>query len=61
MRPMRQHVGQVSLVFDDQAIEVPRNLDMKVEEILGPDQVERGSIVGGRRYATRQTGSKRDA
>ena len=44
--PMRKHVAQVSLQFDHEAVELPRNLDMKVEEILGPDQIELGSVVG---------------
>lgn len=46
VQTMRKHVAQVSLQFEDQSMELPRNLDMKVEEILGPDQVEIGSIVG---------------
>lgn len=46
VQPMRKHVAQVSLQFDDQSMELPRNLDMKVDEILGPDQIEQGSIVG---------------
>ncbi len=46
-QPMHKHVSQVSLQFDDSAaMELPRNLDMKVEEILGPDQIEVGSVVG---------------
>lgn len=45
--PMRKHVTEVSLQFEDAPpMDIPRNLDMKVEEILGPDQVEEGSIVG---------------
>ena len=45
--PMRKHVAQVSLQFDEaEPVEIPRNLDMKVEDILGPDQVEEGSVVG---------------
>ena len=46
VQPMRKHISQVSLQFDDLPMELPRNLDMKVEEILGPDQIEQGSIVG---------------
>jgi len=46
VEPMRKHVAQVSLQFDDQSLELPRNLDMKVDEILGPDQVEQGSVIG---------------
>ena len=45
--PMRKHVAEVSLQFDNgQPMELPRNLDMKVEDILGPDQIEEGSVVG---------------
>lgn len=46
VQPMRKHVAQVSLGFDDLELDLPRNLDMKVGEILGPDQIEQGSIVG---------------
>jgi hypothetical protein len=46
-QPMRKYISQVSILFDDEkAVEVPRNLGLKVDEILGPDQVEVGSIVG---------------
>jgi hypothetical protein len=46
-RPMRNHGAQVSLVFEDDAsMELPRNLDVRVDEILGPDQLELGSVVG---------------
>ena len=45
-KPMRSHLAQVSLVFDDESMEIPRNLAMRVDEILGPDQLEMGSIVG---------------
>ena len=45
--PMRKHVAGVSLQFDNaEPIDLPRNLDMKVEDILGPDQIEEGSVVG---------------
>lgn len=46
VQPMSKHVAQVSLQFEDQSMELPRNLSMKVDEILGPDQIEHGSIVG---------------
>jgi hypothetical protein len=46
VQPMRKHVAQVSLQFDEQSMDLPRNLDMKVDEILGPDQIEIGSITG---------------
>lgn len=46
-QPLRKHVAQVSLKFEgEDELDVPRNLDVKVDEILGPDQVEQGSIVG---------------
>jgi hypothetical protein len=46
VQPMRKHLAQVSMQFENQSMELPRNLDMKVDEILGPDQIEQGSIVG---------------
>ena len=46
VQPMQKHVAQVSLQFEKQSVELPRNLGMKVDEILGPDQVEKGSVVG---------------
>lgn len=47
VQPMQRHVAQVSLQFDkDKSMDLPRNLGMKVEEILGPDQIEIGSVVG---------------
>lgn len=46
VKPMRSHLSQVSLQFDESPVDLPRNLGMKVEEILGPDQIELGSIVG---------------
>jgi hypothetical protein len=47
-QPMRKYIAQVSIQFDDDtnAVDVPRNLGLKVDEILGPDQVEVGSIIG---------------
>lgn len=45
--PMRKHVSSVELKFDDDTpVSLPRNLDMRVDDILGPDQVEEGSIIG---------------
>ena len=45
--PMRKHVAEVSLQFEDEApMDLPRNLDVKIEDILGPDQVEEGSVIG---------------
>ncbi len=48
VQPMQKsHVAGISLKFDsDPVMELPRNLAMKVEEILGPDQVEQGSVIG---------------
>ena len=46
VQPMRKHLAQVSLQFDGLPVELPRNLGMTVEEILGPDQVELGSVTG---------------
>jgi hypothetical protein len=47
-QPMRKHMAAVKLTFEDDRapVELPRNLDVKVDEILGPDQVEDGSVVG---------------
>lgn len=45
-RPMRHNLAQVSLVFDEGSMELPRNLELRVDEILGPDQIELGAIVG---------------
>lgn len=45
--PMRKHVAEVSLQFENnQPMDLPRSLDIKVDEILGPDQVEEGSVIG---------------
>ena len=45
--PMRNHVAELSVQFDDaDVLALPRNLDIKVEEILGPDKVEEGAVVG---------------
>lgn len=44
--PMRKHMAEVSIQFDDTSLQLPRNLGLKVDEILGPDQIELGSIVG---------------
>ncbi|MCB1506872.1 MAG: hypothetical protein KDJ47_18045 [Hyphomicrobiaceae bacterium] len=46
VKPMQRHVMEVSLQFDGEPVQLPRNLDMKVDEILGPDQTEQGSVVG---------------
>lgn len=46
VRPMQRHVMEVSFQFEKQHVQLPRNLDIKVDDILGPDQVERGSMVG---------------
>lgn len=46
VKPMRQHVAQVALEFDNQPLELPRNLEMRIDEILGPDQLELGSVIG---------------
>lgn len=46
VKPMQRHVMEVSFQFENEFVPLPRNLDVKVDEILGPDQTERGSIVG---------------
>ena len=44
--PMKKHLEAVSVRFDGKTTEIPRNLDVRVDEILGPDQAEIGSVVG---------------
>lgn len=48
VQPMQKsHVAGVALKFDnDPVMDLPRNLAMKVEDILGPDQIEEGSVIG---------------
>lgn len=46
VRPMRGHLSQVHLQYDDVDMDIPRNLDMRIDQILGPDQMELGSVVG---------------
>jgi hypothetical protein len=46
VRPMQKNVLEVALQFQKKHVQLPRNLDIKVDDILGPDQSERGSIVG---------------
>jgi len=46
VQPLRKHISEVQIRFETEAVDVPRNLDMKLDEILGPDQVEQGSVVG---------------
>jgi hypothetical protein len=45
-QPMRRHVTEVSLQFANSTLMLPRNLDTKIDDILGPDQIEQGSVVG---------------
>lgn len=45
-QPQRKHLLGVSIQFDKELVEVPRNLDVQIDKILGPDQTEEGSIVG---------------
>lgn len=46
VQPLKKHLAQVSLQFDKGPMDLPRNLGMKVDEILGPDQIELGSVIG---------------
>lgn len=46
VKPMQRHVLEVSLQFENDHVPLPRNLDIKVDEILGPDQTEKGAVVG---------------
>ncbi len=45
-QPLKRHMSQIIVQIGDDQIDVPKSLDAKVDLILGPDQVERGSIVG---------------
>ena len=46
VQPLKKHVSQFIFQIEDDQIDIPKSLDAKVDLILGPDQVERGSIVG---------------
>ena len=46
VQPQKRHVSQFLFAFDGRQIDVPKSLEAKVDLILGPDQVELGSIVG---------------
>jgi hypothetical protein len=46
VQPMKRHLSNFVLGTGDSKIEIPKSLDAKVEEILGPDQYEMGSITG---------------
>lgn len=46
VQPQKRHVSQFIFQIDGEQIDVPRSLDAKIDLILGPDQVEQGSIVG---------------
>ena len=45
-QPLKRHMSQIIVQIGDDQIDVPKSLDAKVDLILGPDQVERGSVVG---------------
>lgn len=45
-QPQKRHVSQFIFQIDNEDIDIPKGLDAKVDLILGPDQVECGSIVG---------------
>lgn len=46
VQPQKKHISQFIFQVNDEEIDVPKSLDSKVDLILGPDQVEFGSIVG---------------
>jgi hypothetical protein len=46
LKPMQRHGMEVSLKFADNEILLPRKSDMNVDNILGADLAERGSVVG---------------
>ncbi|MBX3641249.1 MAG: hypothetical protein KF888_12270, partial [Nitrosomonas sp.] len=45
-KPLKKHILQFVLSVESQDIDIPRSLDSMIEDILGPDQIEYGSIVG---------------
>lgn len=44
--PQNSHVTQFTFESAAEAIDVSRSFEAKVEKILGPDQIENGSLVG---------------
>jgi hypothetical protein len=46
VQPLKRHMSQFIVQIDNDRIDIPKSLDAKVDAILGPDQVERGSITG---------------
>jgi hypothetical protein len=46
VKPMQGRLEEISFQFGDDKIPLPRNLDVKIDDILGPDHVERGSVIG---------------
>lgn len=46
VRPMHSHLSQIQLQYDNVDMDLPRNLDTRIDSILGPDQTELGSVVG---------------
>lgn len=46
VQPMKRHVSQFVFSVESDSIDIPRSLDSTIDEILGPDQIEFGSIVG---------------
>ncbi len=46
VQPLKRHLSQFTLLAGDKPLEIPKSLDSKVEAILGPDQIEMGSIIG---------------
>ncbi len=46
VQPQKRHISQFIFQIDDEKIDVPKSLDAKIDLILGPDQIEQGSIVG---------------
>ena len=46
VQPLKRHIAQLVVQVSEDTFEVPKSFDAKVDSILGPDQIERGSIVG---------------
>lgn len=44
--PQKSHVTQFLFESNATTVDVPKSFESKVEAILGPDQIERGSLIG---------------
>ncbi len=44
--PLKRNLATLSISSNNESVEVSQNIEQRVEEILGPDQVEIGSVRG---------------